>query len=174
RGKRVRGAGGQGIRIWRAGDDVTPKEYVQEFIEGDPVAAVYIADGTTARLLGVTWHLTDNFRYRGSIGPMATSNDLAAMLTALGNALASGGLRGLFGVDGVLSADGWFYPVEINPRYTASMEVLELATGCHLLEAHRLAFTNPPALAAWPGPPRRVDRLFGKAIVFAAHDGTAS
>src|SRR5262249_13262004 len=48
------------------------------------------------------------------------------------------------------------------------------ATGCHLLEAHRLAFTNPPALAAWPGPPRRVDRLFGKAIVFAAHDGTAS
>ena len=170
--KPLRGAGGQGIHFWKEGDEIGSKQYVQEFIEGDSVAAVYVAAGVRARLLGVTWQLVEGFRYRGSIGPLATSDELTAMLTALGNALASAGLRGLFGVDGVLR-DGRFYPVEVNPRYTASMEVLELTTGCHLLEAHRLAFADPAALAGWQGPPRRVDRLIGKAIVFAGHDSTA-
>ena len=38
------------------------------------------------------------------------------------------GLRGLFGVDAIKRQDS-IYPVEANPRYTASVEVLELALG---------------------------------------------
>jgi predicted ATP-grasp superfamily ATP-dependent carboligase len=57
----------------------------------------------------------------------------------LGNALVSGfGLRGLFGVDFVLRGEVP-YPVEINPRYTASVEVLEHATGLRAMESHRQA-----------------------------------
>ena len=49
------------------------------------------------------------------------------ILQQLGLDLARGcGLRGLFGVDFVLS-EGVPWPVEINPRYTASVEVLEYA-----------------------------------------------
>ena len=40
-------------------------------------------------------------------------------------------LCGLFGVDGVVRGNR-FWPVEINPRYTASMEVLEYVPGACL------------------------------------------
>ena len=42
------------------------------------------------------------------------------------------GLAGWFGVDFILR-DGIPWPVEINPRYTASVEIHELASGRSLL-----------------------------------------
>ena len=69
------------------------------------------------------------FAYCGSVGPLPLDCLLAPALRRLGHRLAAeGGLRGLFGIDGVLR-DGAFWPVEVNPRYTASVEVLEYATG---------------------------------------------
>ena len=53
------------------------------------------------------------------------------------------GLVGLFGVDLILR-DGEPWPVEVNPRYTASVEVLELALGTS---------------AAWPSIARPATRL---------------
>ena len=54
---------------------------------------------------------------------------MRAVLDKLGTVLAQAfRLVGLFGVDGVLDAER-FWPVEVNPRYTASVEVLEGATG---------------------------------------------
>ena len=57
------------------------------------------------------------------------------------------GLVGWFGVDYILR-DGIPWPVEINPRYTASLEIHELASGRSLLPEHRHACeasTTPPA-----------------------------
>ena len=60
-------------------------------------------------------------------------------LEKLGDRLASVfGLVGWFGVDYVLD-DGLPWPVEINPRYTASVEIHELAAGRSLLAEHRRA-----------------------------------
>ncbi len=91
------------------------------------------------------------------------------MLEELGHLLASDCfLDGLFGVDGILR-DGTFWPVEINPRYTASVEVLEYATGWPILAWHAHVFTDgklPPVV--WPAAP--VDRCIGKAILFARAD----
>src|SRR6185437_3773759 len=89
----------------------------------------------------------------------------------LGDLLARGCLlNGLFGVDGILR-DGTFWPVEINPRYTASVEVLEYASGLSALSWHAHVFTDgtlPPAGA----PAAPLDRCIGKAILFARDDLT--
>jgi predicted ATP-grasp superfamily ATP-dependent carboligase len=86
----------------------------------------------------------------------------------LGNALtAAFSLRGLFGVDCVLNMHDHDlpYPVEINPRYTASIEVLELAKRIPFVEAHRCVFD-----ASASGSSRRGVRpmgAIGKAILYA-------
>ena len=69
-------------------------------------------------------------------------------------ALASAfGLVGWFGVDYVLR-DGNPWPVEINPRYTASLEIHELASGRSLLAEHRRACEGDAASSATPGSSR--------------------
>ena len=69
---------------------------------------------------------------------------------------------GLFGVDGLLDGDT-FRPVEVNPRYTASVEVVELSTGIAALDLHRRAFEVVPG----PLPRATTRRVVGKAVVYA-------
>jgi predicted ATP-grasp superfamily ATP-dependent carboligase len=60
--------------------------------------------------------------------------------------------------------------VEINPRYTASVEVLEYATGVAALALHRDAFAGPSAAAGVDRPkqPHALPTMcVGKAILFA-------
>ncbi|HEY7307862.1 MAG TPA: ATP-grasp domain-containing protein [Gemmataceae bacterium] len=170
-----KGAGGSGIRF---ADEETFEEssaYCQEYIEGRPCSLLYVGDGQQARLLGMTWQFVGvsflhagPFRYCGSIGPVDPDVVRRPSLHALGDALTRAcGLCGLFGVDGVLR-EGVFWPVEINPRYTASVEVLEHATGLPALTHHARVFvhgTLPP-----PAPPAAIEKYVGKAIQFARAD----
>src|SRR5262249_12892312 len=73
------------------------------------------------------------------------------------------GLRGLFGVDCVVR-DGVPWPVEVNPRYTASVEVLEHATRRAALGLHRRAF-EPAAPRVSSSP--RAPGVVGQAGPFA-------
>jgi predicted ATP-grasp superfamily ATP-dependent carboligase len=174
------GTGGSGIRFW-AGEPFVGgnrRLYLQQFVKGDACAAVYIGDGHKAQLLGLTrqlvgvsWLHARRFSYCGSIGPLPLPLPVRAALERLGNALASGsGLRGLFGVDCILK-DGVPWPVEVNPRYTASVEVLEYGLGLAALGLHRQQFATEHPIAkpqAAPAIPRS-NRLpfIGKAILFA-------
>jgi predicted ATP-grasp superfamily ATP-dependent carboligase len=109
------------------------------------------------------------FQYCGSLGPLTLDADLATAIERLGNVLAKVcGLRGLFGVDGILR-DGDFFPVEVNPRYTASVEVVEYAAGLRALAVHRRIFdaTAPALIAPDPSRPRS---FVGKAILMARED----
>jgi predicted ATP-grasp superfamily ATP-dependent carboligase len=172
------GAGGAGIRFWTPGERVRPGRdtYRQEFIEGEPLALLFLGSGRTARLLGVArqlvgepWLHAAPFRYCGSIGPLDPSMIQRPSLTAFGDLLALECLlTGLFGVDGVLR-EGVFWPVEINPRYTASIEVLEYATGTPMLGWHAHLFTHRQ-LPSLPPSPISTDRTVGKAILFARDD----
>ncbi len=79
---------------------------------------------------------------------MPATEPLWSRLESIGNALAMAfGLAGWFGVDFVLR-DGIPWPVEVNPRYTASLEIFEIASGQSLLPDHR------DACAATPSPGR--------------------
>ena len=88
----------------------------------------------------------------------------------MGQLLASTfSLVGLFGVDHVLQNDEpWV--VEINPRYTASVEILELAVGRSLLAEHVSAClgeyeSSPPPTRSISR--RRLPRVAGKTILYA-------
>jgi predicted ATP-grasp superfamily ATP-dependent carboligase len=189
--KPSKGAGGRGIREWDA--DRRPVDaphesrtnraavnskrfYWQELVEGLPCSAVFIGDGSGARLLGATRQLVGDavlgakpFAYCGSIGPLALEAQAEAQFAAVGAVLAREFfLRGLFGVDAVLGQGG-VWPVEVNPRYTASVEVLEHALGLSALGLHRAVFEHGDLGAVSSGP-HRACRSVGKAILYAKAD----
>jgi uncharacterized protein len=171
--KPVAGSGGVGIRFLGAHLEAvnSDRSYLQEFLEGESRSAIYVGDGASARLLGVTrqlvgreWLHAPPFSYCGSIGPLPLTANETTGLERLGNVLASGcHLRGLFGVDGIWRG-GSLWPVEVNPRYTASVEVIEYATGLQALTWHGLVFeAGAPPTGSVPG---AVD-VVGKAVIFA-------
>jgi len=172
--KPLRGSAGQGIEFADSGDRGSSRaHYFQQFIDGIAMSAVFVRAertvklvGVTEQLVGVEWLHAPPFRYCGSIGPVDAvaplRGDLLRIATALGDRF---GLSGLFGVDFVLCANRpWV--VEINPRYPASVEVLELATGIAALELHRAASESDGCLAPTIASSRR---CVAKAIVYAPH-----
>jgi predicted ATP-grasp superfamily ATP-dependent carboligase len=170
------GAGGSGVRFFSVGMPEQPNIYYQEYIEGQSCSLVYLGDGRNARLLGMTRQLVGvsflhaaPFRYCGSIGPIEPGTIQRPALIALGDLLVREcGLCGLFGVDGVVR-ENIFWPVEINPRYTASVEVLEYATGWQALAGHAHVFMRDrlPSERERRAPG---DDCVGKAILFAPAD----
>ena len=134
--KPIRGAGGQGIREWRPGEAASEDTYLQEYREGEPVSAAYLATEAGVELLGLTRQLvgsaygTARFSYAGNIVWDVSEHGIALSVREqarrVGECLGvAGGLRGVFGVDGVLDAAGQWWVVEVNPRYTAAMELWE-------------------------------------------------
>jgi uncharacterized protein len=121
--------------------------------------------GATRQLIGTKG---SPFAYRGSVGPVPLAAPLAARLQSLGDALARAfEPAGWFGVDYVLR-DGIPWPVEINPRYTASVELHELAMGRSLLPEHRHACTeHPGAPLGGFQPDFPVSRVIAKWILYA-------
>ncbi len=151
--------------------------YYQRRIEGASFSSVFLALGGGARLLGTTWQFIgipgQPFAYFGNIGPWPLRESVAQCLERIGQILAVRfGLLGLFGVDFVLRKQGIPWPVEVNPRYTASVEVLEMAQ-CRSLLADHIEVFAPGAVPKSqpifhkPGSPRFV----GKWIMHAERDG---
>lgn len=196
------GGGGHGVRVWRAEEDLADGEYLQERVRGTPVGVLFVADGRRARLLAVTEMLVgrrafgaSRFLYVGSLlrrgrggrplpppgaGRPGGRSPARRLVSVLARDLE---LRGLNGVDAVLK-DGELWPVEVNPRWTASMELLEagvLAGGRRLprplFELHRRACRGDlPARDELPGggpggPGEEVAEVVGKAVVRSRGEG---
>jgi predicted ATP-grasp superfamily ATP-dependent carboligase len=149
------GSGGRGIRRWfgetRTTASMRGRKYFQEIVEGMPCAALYLGMnrpvwplGLTRQLVGEDWLHAWPFAYCGSIGPLATTEFTRSKLVSLGTSLARVfQLRGLFGVDCILKDDiPW--GIEVNPRYSASVEVVELASGGAFLSWGRQIFYTGP------------------------------
>jgi len=169
------GSGGLGIRFWNGDLSLLASKrrtFLQEFIDGESCSAVYVGMGDDAFLLGVTrqligldWLHAPAFHYCGSVGPLAVAPLVRQRIERLGQVLARGlSLRGLFGVDCILR-DGTPWPVEVNPRYTASVEVLEhavpvAALSWHGRVFHSARFEQPPDVPS-------ATSFVGKAILFA-------
>jgi len=170
--KPLQGAGGAGIHfVSEPGRGRAKQVYFQQFIEGIPCSAVYVGMDSNAFFLGATRQLVGEpllnagpFHYCGSIGPLKLDPIVKIALEKIGNLVQRYCcLRGLFGVDFIL-ADGIPWPVEINPRYTASVEILEFALGIQALSWHRSAFDRAMPM---PEAPIEGDSVVGKAIMFA-------
>ena len=140
--KPLASGGGRGIRTWRGG--AWRGSYFQERIEGVSIAALFVAEGGVARIQGITRQFVgrpgNRFAYRGSLGPWPVSDRTWSEIAELGWVLTSAfGLDGIFGLDLILR-DGRAWPIEINPRYTASVEVLEWVFGSSILDEHLRVF----------------------------------
>jgi predicted ATP-grasp superfamily ATP-dependent carboligase len=150
--------------------------YYQRFVPGVAHAGSYLATPAACYLLGVTRQLTGchwlgarEFLYSGSVGPLPLPAEERAEWLRIGQCLARRfRLRGLFGVDGVLHQQT-VWTLEVNPRYTASMELIERHLGVSLVDWHVRACQGqlaPPRLE--PRAPPAV--LYGKAIVYARRE----
>ena len=126
--------------------------YFQERIEGVPASGVYIGHlngaiclGVTRQLVGMPWcgmgqADRGHFRYCGSIAAIDVSALLARRFEKLGSELAhTFPLRGLFGLDVIRRGDE-IWPIELNPRYTASVEILERSLGTGAVRLHFNSF----------------------------------
>jgi len=177
--KPLSSGGGHGIRRWADGEHLRRGVYLQQRIDGTPGSVVFVAASGRVAPLGVSRQLIGNrrfgatgYRYCGSILAPATDPQfegrerLVQTAYDLGAAAAAElGLLGVNGVDFVARGDVPF-PVEINPRWSASIELVERACGVNAFAAHAAGCTDRTLPSAVPPP----SHAAGKAIVFARHD----
>lgn len=171
--KPLRSAGGLGICPWHGTLPPGVKDhYFQSRIEGKPISAVFLGspDGTmllgiTEQIIGATWIHSRGFQYCGSIGPLRLSPSTTEQCHRIGETFGRRfGLLGLFGVDAILR-DGEIFPVEINPRFPASAEILERCSNWSAVQLHVDACCNASALVR--PEMSEENKYWGKAIVFA-------
>jgi predicted ATP-grasp superfamily ATP-dependent carboligase len=148
--KPLGGAGGRGVcfcdATFRTSPTLHEPHYFQRHATGDSIGALFLAFADRTELIGIArqlvgWAELDAvpFAYCGSIGPVRLAAAAESTIRRVGETLRkAASLRGLFGCDFVFDGETpWL--VEVNPRYTASAEILELATGVPLLKWHRRA-----------------------------------
>src|SRR3954466_3804053 len=173
-----RSGGGHAVRLWRKGESLSRSSYLQQRISGIPGSVIFAANGESSVVLGLSRQLVGDsrfgahaFRYCGSLlGGGATPafpryQELLETASAMAREITrSFGLIGLNGIDFV-ARNGVPYPIEVNPRYSASMELLERSLGLSVFELHVQACHGilPTEPQAGPG-------VYGKAIVFARRD----
>lgn len=186
--KPIQGSAGFGIGKWR-GELLQSNEFLQQYVRGPSVSILYVGGGpendtrnhdhiihNKAQLIGATLQLVGlkslaggQFGWCGSLGPLRLKSDLISQASRIGNTLAARfGLVGIFGVDCVLSR-GSLYPIEVNPRYTGSVEVLEKSIGWQAMQQHIAACNGAdPGFGAAPGSSINENKCVGKAILFAS------
>ena len=175
--RRRNSAGGSGIEEWNASNQPTAQDTLfQQLIPGQPAAALCLGNGSSASVLGVTrqlvgeaWLGAGRWAWCGSIGPLELPARLADQLARLADMLArESGLLGLFGIDLILDNHA-AWPIEINPRYTGSAEVIEMACGQSMIGRHLEAF-GEPAPKAFATPADSTETTHAKVVLFAPRD----
>jgi predicted ATP-grasp superfamily ATP-dependent carboligase len=174
--KPLRGSGGIGIRPYHGRAFFDPRtHYLQEFSPGPCFGAVFFRAGGHPHpfLMGVTVHLRASwlhappYHYAGSIVAAPPAPDRLTRIGAvIGEAFS---LSGFFGADVVQHTDpitgtADLRVLEVNPRYTASVEVFERASGRPMMGVRGIPLHVDPALRPPPGPGTSVA---GKAILYA-------
>jgi uncharacterized protein len=159
--KPLRSGGGSGIRPAIPGERRPPGCCLQEWIDGAAGSAAALGNGRAAVVLGVTEQIAGwealggaRFRYGGNIAGPAEALLPRAALESLERAASlltvRFGLTGLFGIDYILR-DGEPWLLEVNPRYTASMELLEELSGRNLFDLHLAAIRTGSLPSPAPG-----------------------
>ena len=171
--KPISSGGGLGIESATEAE-TTEGRYLQRFVDGVPASALFLAGkkdsshqalllGTTEQLIGESWLGAGGFTYCGNLGPLELEEEALGEVTLAGAATAGEfSLRGLFGLDFILTDRGPVF-IELNPRYTGSVEVIETACGFATIP-HHLAACRDGELPSMASPP---SRACAKAILFA-------
>jgi predicted ATP-grasp superfamily ATP-dependent carboligase len=185
--KPVRGGGGHQMSFWRAGKKLRQGLMLQEYLTGMSCSASFISNGVEAVVIGITEQLTGlpefggrEFIYCGNILPLICVEDyednsqilvqvqrIATLLTR------EFGLVGVNGMDFIIN-DGQVCLLEVNPRYSSSMELIERAHHLPIFDLHMRAISKGE-LPDFDIAKKTVnpERFYGKAILYADKDGQA-
>jgi predicted ATP-grasp superfamily ATP-dependent carboligase len=184
--KPVSGGGGHGVITLNSSEFPGSRFMLQEYIPGKACSASFVANGQDCLVLGITEQLigmqpfgSQGFRYCGNIMPLPEITDpgRAEFLVAGVRRLAvfltrAYGLTGVNGFDFILNGDK-VYLTEVNPRYSASMELIEHAYELPIFHLHA------QAVLCGSLPEFQIEAVlsnrtfFGKAILFAERNGVA-
>lgn len=179
--KPLKSGGGHGIAFWQ-GEPLDESYLLQEYIDGIHCSAAFVADSQKCVLIGIAEQLIGQkefggrgFAFCGNILPLALPpheadsvldavKDIATKLTR------RFGLRGVNGFDFLLTrplqGQGIPYLIEVNPRYTASMELIEWAYGLNVFGLHVRSFQGElPSFSLRQQPPQ--PHFYSKGIVYA-------
>jgi uncharacterized protein len=114
--KPLASGGGHGVRVWRVGERVPRGWFLQARVGGVPGSVLFadgVVMGATRQLIGDPAFGGTGFKYCGNI--LIDAGPDGAV-----EGVVPAGLSGYYGIDVVGSV-----PIEINPRYTAAMELVE-------------------------------------------------
>jgi len=178
--KPLASGGGRRVRPWRGGPRVPHGCYLQQRVEGTPGSVVFVAASGRAVPLGVSRQIVGDeafgaagFQYCGNIlapaadAQFAGGESLGRRAGDIASAIAEEfDLTGVNGID-FIARDGVPYAIEVNPRWSASMELVERVHGFPVFGVHADACVGlvlPDFELA--GRQRAIDAA-GKAIVFA-------
>jgi len=176
--KPLKSGGGHGIAFWQ-GEPLDESYFLQEYIDGISCSAAFVADSQKCVLIGIAEQLIGQkelggrgFAFCGNILPLAlppheTDSALDAVKDMATKLTRRFGLRGVNSFDFVLTrplqGQGIPYLIEVNPRYTASMELIEWAYGLNVFSLHIRSFEGElPSFSLPPQP-----HFYGKGIVYA-------
>src|SRR5215471_6853998 len=144
--------GGHRVRRWRGGARLPHGRYLQQFVDGIPGSVVFVAARGRAVPLGMSRQIVGDgrfgaagFRYCGSVLAPIGDPQFARGARMLQGASAIAAfvarefdLVGLNAID-FIARDGVVHPIEVNPRWSASMELVERAFGVGTFAAHAQA-----------------------------------
>jgi predicted ATP-grasp superfamily ATP-dependent carboligase len=184
--KPLASGGGHRVRPWRRTTRVPHGCYLQELVDGTSGSVVFVAAGGRAVPLGLSRQLAGDrafgasgYRYCGNIlaaaGDAVFARDapLLDAACALARVVAEEfRVVGLNGIDFV-ARDGVPYAIEVNPRWSASMELVERAYGLSVFGAHAEACAAGALPTFDLARARRGAGAIGKAVVFARRDVVA-
>jgi predicted ATP-grasp superfamily ATP-dependent carboligase len=180
--KPAKHCGGMRTHRIRSKDDLKrPGDLEQEFVPGPVFGGVFIGDPErrTSHFLGATRQQTVSdvahhplieshpFAYVGSVGPVEMEEADRAAWQALGLAIsAATPLRGMFGVDAVNHTTRGWTMLELNPRWTASVELLEIAHAFNAFHYHQAACRGMAITSELPEPDAPA-RFAAKRVLYA-------
>jgi uncharacterized protein len=170
--KKTGGAGGSHIvssRLATAG----PNVYFQQSVEGRAVSALFVGNGSFARVLGFSEQWTSpsprsRFRYGGAVRPASLPEGLARQMTSAVVGVARAfKIRGLASADFLVN-DGEALLLELNPRPGATLDIFDCGA-TPLLRLHVNAVKN----AKLPTRKLKFEDAMAAAIVYAVSGGAA-
>ncbi|NLD38635.1 MAG: ATP-grasp domain-containing protein [Desulfatiglans sp.] len=181
--KPTNSGGGSRIKVWE-GEELSTNQIIQRYIEGTPASACFIGDGCKSVLIGLSTQLigldelgATDFTWCGNILPLPFDEkeshyiidqmkNITSLITGHFN------LKGACGIDFVIKRDkkGRLTPyiLEINPRYTASMELVENFYGLNIYSIHINSLHGK--LPDFTLKDKHNTRFSAKGILFARND----
>ncbi len=144
--KKTASQGGTHINYLKnSNSNITDAHYYQEFVAGDVLSALFLANGKEAKVLGFNQQLKSGdfeelpFLYKGAIKLNKKNINNKEIIENIINIITKeSGLKGLCGLDYIVKENGEVVVLEVNPRPPATFELHE--TQQSLFDLHLAAF----------------------------------